>query len=526
MLGWMVYVLLVSTLLAGAAYVGERASRARKAPTRWLWALCISASLVAPVAISTLAVQLPDLSALGGHGAAPSHLMPLRQITAGARAPSAWLIASAGKVSTAPGLDTVIVCAWGLASFALILAIAVHSVRLLARKREWEIARVGGTEVFVAEDIGPAVVGLLGPRIVVPRWLLAASAAEQDLVIAHEQSHLEANDAQVLAAAVLTVCAMPWNVAMWWALHRLRHAIEIDCDARVLRRGHAVGSYGAALIMVGARQSNHFAVVAGMSESKSFLEQRIETMISKRSKYAWATAAALACLGSVLVASAAEVSPPAAEPAPVVHKQIAVDPQILQTYVGDYQLPGGLIFTVTRSGDELSAKLGGQPAFPIFPESETQFFYKVVDAQLTFVKDAQGQTTSVVLHQNGQTIPMTRIGSAAAAEASRQLAEKLKTQTPTPGTQVALAHLIDGLISGHPDYAAMSPPMADVIRQHLDRLHSAISALGPVKSFQFLGVNPNGGDVYDVRQEGGVMHWIVATDADGKVSTAWVTPGP
>jgi hypothetical protein len=525
MLGWMVYVLLVSALLAGAAYVGERASLARKAPTRWLWGLCISASLIAPTAISTLAVQLPDVSSLLGQGGT-SHIVPLRQITAGARAPSAWLIASAGKVSAMPGLDSLIIGAWGLTSLALILAVVVHSVRLLSRKRRWEIARVSGAEVFVAEDIGPAVVGLLGPRIVVPRWLLGASAAEQALVIAHEQSHLEANDAQVLAAAVLMICLMPWNLPMWWALRRLRHAIEIDCDARVLRRGHAVGTYGAALIMVGARQSSHFAVVAGMSESKSFLEKRIETMISKRSKYAWASAAALACLGSVLVASAAEVSPPAPAATEAVHKQIAVDPQILQKYVGAYKFSDEAVLTVTRTGDQLSAKLASQPTFPIFPETETQFFYKVVDAQLTFVKDAQGKTTSVILHQNGQTIPMPLISDAAAAELSQRLEQRIKNEVATPGTQAALSHLIDGLISGHPDYTAMSPQMADVIRQQLERLHALLSQLGPVKSFQFLGVNPNGGDVYDVRQEGGVMHWTIAIDAEGKIISCFVTGGP
>jgi Zn-dependent protease with chaperone function len=482
MLGWMVYVLLVSALLAGAAYVGERASLARKAPIRWLWGLCISASLIAPTAISTLAVQLPDLSALFGHDAT-SRMVPLRQITAGARAPSAWLIASAGKVSAAPGLDRLIVGAWALTSLALILAVAVHSVRLLARKRHWEVARVSGAEVFVAEDIGPAVVGLLGPRIVVPRWLLAASAEEQALVIAHEQSHLEANDAQVLAAAVLTLCVMPWNLPMWWALRRLRRAIEIDCDARVLRRGHGVASYGAALIMVGARQSPHFAVVAGMSESKSFLEKRIETMISKRSKYAWASAAALACLGSVLVASAAEVAPPTPAAPEAGHKEIAVDAKILQQYVGAYKANSDAVLKVTLAGDQLSAKLATQPAFPIFPTSETEFFYKVVDAQLTFLRDAQGRTTSVVLHQNGLTIPMARISDAAAAQIGQRLEQKVKNQTPTPGVQAALSHYIDGLISGHPDYATMSPQLAESTRQQLERAHALMVQLGPVKSF-------------------------------------------
>jgi hypothetical protein len=43
--------------------------------------------------------------------------------------------------------------------------------------------------------------------------------------------------------------------------------------------------------------------------------------------------------------------------------------------------------------------LSGQPAFPIFPESEALFFYKVVDATLEFQKDANGAVTAVRLRQ-------------------------------------------------------------------------------------------------------------------------------
>ena len=48
------------------------------------------------------------------------------------------------------------------------------------------------------------------------------------------------------------------------------------------------------------------------------------------------------------------------------------------------------------------AQLTGQSSLEIFPESETEFFYKVVDAQLTFVKNNKGEVTSLILHQNGQ----------------------------------------------------------------------------------------------------------------------------
>lgn len=78
-----------------------------------------------------------------------------------------------------------------------------------------------------------------------------------------------------------------------------------------------------------------------------------------------------------------------------------VDVKIYDAYVGQYKLAGGAVFTVQRKDDRLMVQLTGQSFLEVFPESETKFFYKVVDAQLTFVKDAQGGVKALILHQNG-----------------------------------------------------------------------------------------------------------------------------
>jgi hypothetical protein len=80
---------------------------------------------------------------------------------------------------------------------------------------------------------------------------------------------------------------------------------------------------------------------------------------------------------------------------------IKVDPKIFDAYVGQYELGGGEMLIVRRDGDKLRVQLTGQPSFQVFPESETNFFYKVVDAELTFVKGTDGKVTELVLHQNG-----------------------------------------------------------------------------------------------------------------------------
>jgi CubicO group peptidase (beta-lactamase class C family) len=80
---------------------------------------------------------------------------------------------------------------------------------------------------------------------------------------------------------------------------------------------------------------------------------------------------------------------------------IKIDPKILDAYVGQYELAPSFILTMTREGDSLMTQATGQPKFELFPESETKFFLKVVDTQVTFVKDDKGAVTHLILHQGG-----------------------------------------------------------------------------------------------------------------------------
>jgi CubicO group peptidase (beta-lactamase class C family) len=86
---------------------------------------------------------------------------------------------------------------------------------------------------------------------------------------------------------------------------------------------------------------------------------------------------------------------------PVVRTEVPVDAKILEQYVGRYELAPGIAFDVKLHDGRLRVQLTGQPRFPVFAESETRFFYKVVEAQLTFNKDDSGKVTSLILHQGG-----------------------------------------------------------------------------------------------------------------------------
>ena len=89
--------------------------------------------------------------------------------------------------------------------------------------------------------------------------------------------------------------------------------------------------------------------------------------------------------------------------------------------------------------------------------------------------------------------------------------------TQLAGSEAALRRLIAGLASNTPDYATMSPPLAEITRQQLPQLHAGVSQLGALQGMTFVEVDPRGGDVYNVAFAGGVRRFEVVLDADGKV---------
>lgn len=103
------------------------------------------------------------------------------------------------------------------------------------------------------------------------------------------------------------------------------------------------------------------------------------------------------------------------EPRPVIKSNSDLSIAALDAVTGRYDYGVGII-TITREGRRLFAKLGEQPRAELFPKSDTEFFWKVVDAQVTFVKDKQGNVTKAIHHQNGQTINAPKLKDIAQAK--------------------------------------------------------------------------------------------------------------
>ena len=89
-------------------------------------------------------------------------------------------------------------------------------------------------------------------------------------------------------------------------------------------------------------------------------------------------------------------------------KAIAVAPATAREYVGEYALSPTVSTTVRYEGGKLTAQMTNQEAFEIFAEKPDFFFFRVVDAQIAFTRDASGKVTGAVLHQGGRQMPVTK----------------------------------------------------------------------------------------------------------------------
>jgi CubicO group peptidase (beta-lactamase class C family) len=98
--------------------------------------------------------------------------------------------------------------------------------------------------------------------------------------------------------------------------------------------------------------------------------------------------------------SAPERCPRTAD-APVERREVRLSPEQLDRCAGRYELVPGFVLEVTREGDRLFSQATGQPRVEIFAESETEFFLKAVDAQLSFDLEGTGPAKGLVLHQGG-----------------------------------------------------------------------------------------------------------------------------
>ena len=132
-----------------------------------------------------------------------------------------------------------------------------------------------------------------------------------------------------------------------------------------------------------------------------FPEEKITVVVLRNSDFSSPNPGKMSGdLAAILLGEKYEI--PATEVTPKAAVVAKVDPKIYDAYVGEYQLAPNFILTITREGDQLMTQATGQGKIEIFPESETKFFPKEIEAKITFVKDESGKVTHLTLQQNGE----------------------------------------------------------------------------------------------------------------------------
>jgi CubicO group peptidase (beta-lactamase class C family) len=90
-------------------------------------------------------------------------------------------------------------------------------------------------------------------------------------------------------------------------------------------------------------------------------------------------------------------------------EELKIDNSVLSKYEGQFQLAPSFIITIRVDGNKIFAQATGQSEFEIFPSSETKFYYKVVNAQIEFVKNDESNFNKLILYQNNREMPAERI---------------------------------------------------------------------------------------------------------------------
>jgi bla regulator protein blaR1 len=304
MANWMFWGNVTAAGLGGIGVLAERGLALLDRPARWSWLL----AMVTSVLWLFGSVVLPG----GRTSAVGMAIEPPGGGGPGAR--MALEVAPAGRIGVLP--DALLLGGWLGASSLLLVLLLASAAKLNSDRRRWERATVAGESVLVSAVQGPAVIGAVRPRIVLPRWVLDLDESLQRLIVQHEREHVRAGDSRMLVAALVLLVVLPWCLPLWWQFHRLRLAIETDCDGRLLRTGAPAREYAEVLIAVAGRRRREALPLAALSPAGAALERRIRRIVARPRAASRRAAVALLAAAALAVPVGATVLPLPPAPAP------------------------------------------------------------------------------------------------------------------------------------------------------------------------------------------------------------------
>lgn len=221
----------------------------------------------------------------------------------------------------------------------------------------------------------------------------------------------------------------------------------------------------------------------------------------------------------------------AARVAELTRGDIAVDAQLLETYVGFYELTQSRVLSVTREANRLFVEESGRPKFEVFARG-VDAFAGDNGHLVIFLRSDLGKVKQVLLQEPAFGAGLAHWVTPARAkvvqeEFARRMAEvpdRFRDQAPMPGSKEALLRGIADMQRGAPNYERMSAALAAKIRRQAAETQAALNAFGAVESIYFRGVGPGGYDIYGVKFARGFAEFRFLLGADGKAEDVLFRP--
>jgi multidrug efflux pump subunit AcrA (membrane-fusion protein)/beta-lactamase regulating signal transducer with metallopeptidase domain len=304
------YAIAVAAVLSVVGICAERFARLHRLPRRTAWAAAMLLSVLLPAGMILIA-RPPEITNVPYIIPEPAVVAESSAAQLPAQATSTTSVAPRSTWKLPRPSDRLLITMWMATSSVLALYLLGANLLLRRRMKGWHNATVQDHQVLISEVTGPALLGALSPRIVVPRWLLMQPHGTQALILQHEQQHVVARDALLIIAGLVAIVAVPWNLPLWWQWRRMRQAIELDCDARVLGAGAEAKAYAEVLLAITQRSTRVPAGALAMSEPVHALERRIASLMPDAIRFARLQAVAVLLLAAAGAGAALALEAPA-----------------------------------------------------------------------------------------------------------------------------------------------------------------------------------------------------------------------
>jgi hypothetical protein len=472
---------------------------------------------------------------------------------------------------------------------AVWLAGVMASLILLVVGQRRAIARFGRITVDADDaglarasnpSVGPALVGVVRPRVVVPSDFEARfDATERAMIVAHERTHLARGHASINGLTALLKAANWFNPLVHVAARYARVDQELACDAAVVGRfPGARQTYAQALLKT---QLAFMPLPLGCDwpvRSASLLEKRIQMLAQQKPGrvrlLGGAVFIAALTAGAGLAAWSAEPAdvrftaspvhspaivrsapPPAvapssdggadktglapqaadlasAEPKPQIvaagYGPVAAAataaapagaPKDIDRYVGGYEITRYAAMIVTRQGDGLLVtQQQGPPPELFLPGSDGVWVGTQSGRHFTFDLGPDGRVIDLNFGDGAVPGTMKRLPNGEAEKRAAELAAKIKAQVPDTRTEGVIRELIRSVLDGSINFDRFfGERMAILARVQFPDMQSDLKSLGDLKSLAFKGVGVQGGDIYEAAFANGQREFRVLVDAQGRI---------